>query len=65
LKGFVNMKVEILPGCIACGACVSINSDIFELTDTIHVHEDQITGHEDECLVAAEACPVNVIKVTE
>lgn len=59
------MKVEIIPGCIACGACVSINSDVFELSDTIHVHQDKVAGNEDDCRVAAEACPVNVIKIHE
>ncbi len=59
------MKVEIIPGCIACGACVSINSDVFELSDTIHVHEENIPGNEADCVAAAEACPVNVIKIKE
>lgn len=59
------MKVEIIPGCIACGACVSINSDVFELTDTIHVHQENVTGNEEDCRAAAEACPVDVIKVYE
>ncbi|NLF84206.1 MAG: ferredoxin [Candidatus Gastranaerophilales bacterium] len=59
------MRVEIIPGCIACGACVSINSDVFELTDTIHVHQEYVAGNEDDCRAAAEACPVNVIKVHE
>jgi ferredoxin len=59
------MKVEIVPGCIACGACSSINSDVFELTDTIHVHQDKVFGNEDDCRAAAEACPVNVIKIYE
>ncbi len=59
------MKVEIVPGCIACGACVSINSDVFELTDTIHVHQDMVSGNEEDCKAAADACPVNVIKIVE
>ncbi|HSA06981.1 MAG TPA: ferredoxin [Candidatus Gastranaerophilales bacterium] len=59
------MKVEIIPGCIACGACVAINSDVFELSDTIHVHQDKVYGNEEDCLAAAEACPVNVIKIKE
>lgn len=59
------MRVEIIPGCIACGACVSINSDVFELTDTIHAHNENVPGHEEDCKAAAEACPVNVIKIYE
>ena len=59
------MKVNIIPGCIACGACVSINSDIFELEETIHINQSKIAGHEDDCRAAAEACPVNVIKLID
>ncbi len=59
------MKVEVEPGCIACGACVSINSDVFELLDTVIIHEHKISGNEDDCRVAAEACPVNVIKIKD
>lgn len=59
------MKIEILPGCISCGACEAINSEVFELNDEIHVHEENIVGNEDDCIAAADACPVNVIKVTE
>ena len=63
--GVINMRVEIIPGCIACGACVSINSDVFELTDTAYVHNEHVSGNEEDCKAAAEACPVNVIKVYE
>lgn len=59
------MRVEIIPGCISCGACVSINSDVFELTDTAHVHPENVPGNEEDCRAAAEACPVNVIKIHE
>jgi ferredoxin len=59
------MKVEILPGCIACGTCEGINSEVFVLNELAHVIEENITGNEEDCKLAAEACPVNVIKVTE
>ena len=59
------MRVEIIPGCIACGACVAINSDVFELSDTAHVHPEKIPGNEEDCRVAADACPVDVIKIYE
>lgn len=59
------MNVEIIPGCISCGACVSINSDVFELTDVAHVHQDKVLGNEEDCRAAAEACPVDVIKIYE
>lgn len=59
------MRVEIIPGCISCGACVSINSDIFELNDIAHVNQSKVVGHEEDCRAAADACPVNVIKIIE
>ncbi|MDD3013538.1 MAG: ferredoxin [Candidatus Gastranaerophilales bacterium] len=59
------MKVEILPGCIACGACEAINGEVFIINEIAHVIEENITGNEDDCVTAADACPVNVIKVIE
>lgn len=59
------MLVKIIPGCIACGACVSINPDIFEMDEVAHINQSKIAGHEDDCRAAAEACPVNVIKIIE
>jgi len=57
------MKVEIIPGCISCGICQSINSDVFTLNEIAHVNEDKIVGNEEDCREAAKQCPVNVIKV--
>ena len=59
------MKIEIMPGCIECGACSAINNEIFELTDSLHIHQDKISGCEEDCKAAADACPVNVIKIIE
>lgn len=59
------MKVEILSGCIGCGACEAINSEVFEVLDTVQVNQDAVLGNEEDCLIAAEACPVNVIKIIE
>lgn len=59
------MQVEILPGCISCGACESINGEVFILNTLAHVIDENITGNEDDCRIAAEACPVNVIKIME
>ena len=37
------MKVSILDGCIVCGVCSSINSDVFEFDeDHINVHEESM-----------------------
>jgi len=59
------MKVEILPGCIACGVCQSINSEVFELNNVAHVNEENIESNEDDCWHAADMCPVSVIRVVE
>jgi len=59
------MKVEIIPGCISCGICESINSDVFVLNDTAHVIDENVVGNEDDCRHASEMCPVDVIKITE
>jgi ferredoxin len=67
---FVNkkekiMQVEIIPGCIACGICESINSEVFTVDEVAHVNEKNIMGNEEDCKEAAKQCPVSVIKVTE
>lgn len=59
------MNVEILPGCICCGMCESINSEVFELNFTAHVNEENILGNEDDIYQARDLCPVSVILVTE
>ena len=59
------MKVEIIPGCISCGICESINSDVFTLNEFAHVHEEKVAGNEQDCEEAAAQCPVSVIKIYE
>ncbi len=59
------MNVEILNGCIRCGICESINSEVFELNNIAHVNNDSIEGNEDDCRHAADMCPVCAIKITE
>ncbi|MEI7475417.1 MAG: ferredoxin [bacterium] len=58
------MKIEILQGCIACGACETINAEVFFLNAVAHIQEENIIGNEDDCYTAAELCPVNVIKIS-
>lgn len=60
------MKVEITNDCIACGACCSINSDVFHCDgDIATVDQSSISGNEIDCLEASDACPVNAIKIEE
>lgn len=59
------MNVEILSGCIGCGICESINSEVFEVNNVAQVNDENIDANEDDCRLAADMCPVSVIKVTE
>ncbi len=59
------MKVEIIEGCIFCGACESINSEVFHINDVAHVNQDKVAGNEEDCRNAAAQCPVSVIKIYE
>ena len=59
------MKVQILEGCIACGACESICPDVFTVYDSTEVNTDGIVGREQDCRDAASTCPVDVIQISE
>ncbi len=59
------MHVKIIEGCIACGVCESISPEVFTVLDTSVADNAQVPGREDECREAADACPVNVIKIEE
>lgn len=57
------MKVKVLDGCIACGACESVCDAVFSIEDVAIVNEAAIAGNEDCVKEAADACPVSVIEV--
>ena len=58
------MKVEINEKCILCGACSSINSDVFEMSDEgIYVNQNMANLFPEDCKIAAEACPVEAIEI--
>lgn len=57
------MKVKIEDGCISCGACESICSEVFTVEDVAQVNEAAVNSNEDCVKEAAEACPVGVIVV--
>mgnify|MGYP001810556018 CR=1 FL=1 len=58
------MKVEINDKCIMCGACSSINSDVFEMTDEgIYVNQNMANLFYEDCKTASEACPVDAIEI--
>lgn len=56
-------KVEIIEGCIACGLCVDICPEVFEMDDLATVIEGvNYSDYEEKVKEAAEGCPVEVIK---
>ncbi|MDE6312166.1 MAG: ferredoxin [Lachnospiraceae bacterium] len=62
------MKAEVNQDlCIACGLCISMCPDIFELDDTgkAAVIREPEAGEEDITRDAAISCPVDAIAVTE
>lgn len=60
------MKVEILETCTACGHCSAINSQVFIPSDgTVLVNNDMVDYNQEDCLSAAEICPVGAISIYE
>lgn len=55
------MKVTILEGCSACGACEAISPEVFSVDTIAHVDKSNVKGNEQACIDAALVCPVNVI----
>lgn len=59
-------KVTIIPGCITCGLCESIEPAVFEVTDVARVKKDApIQGCLKTIQKAAAECPVQVIQVAD
>jgi ferredoxin len=60
-------KVWIEDDCTACGLCVDICPEVFDLPDDIAVVKEgaDFSRHEDEIKEAADSCPVEVIKFEE
>lgn len=55
-------KLWIDDNCVACGACVDIGPDIFELTgDIASIKAGAKLDDNDTIIEAAEACPVEAI----
>ena len=62
------MKVEIdREGCIGCGLCTSIASEIFRLGDNglAEAVAQPDLAQEAEAAEAADSCPVNAIRTEE
>ena len=59
-------KVSVDDTCIACGACVEICPDVFELEgDIASVKKEANLSLNDEIIEAADACPVDAIHYEE
>ena len=57
------MKVTISDGCICCGACESICSEVFSIEDTAVVNDAAVAAHESSVKEAADSCPVGAIEI--
>lgn len=59
-------KVWVDDECIACGACVELCPEVFELEgDIAEVKEDADLSLDEEIEEAAEECPVDAIHYEE
>ena len=64
-------KVVIIPGCISCGTCQAICSDVFEVTGSnpakVKENVDSKTLQKNKELIreAVEMCPVSAIQIEE
>lgn len=59
-------KIIIEPGCIGCGLCAYVASEVFELNSVSHVKKTADLERHSECIQQAIAgCPVGVIKMEE
>lgn len=57
-------EVKINSGCIACGTCSAVCSEVFQVNSISQVKQDvQLQDYKDCIQEAADMCPVNVIEV--
>jgi len=60
------MKIIITDKCIGCGACATINGDMFDIEyNRAHVNTLHLNKNENDCFDAVIYCPVNAIKIIE
>ncbi len=62
------MKVRVIPEeCIACGLCVDIAPEVFELNDdcAVAVQEEPSAANVEPAREAAEGCPTAAIEIEE
>lgn len=59
------MNIKISDECVCCGACETINPNIFTVDSIARVNSNKIKGYEQDCIDAALICPVNAIWIDE
>ena len=59
-------NVKIIPGCISCGICEVICSEVFQVTDISHVKPGaDLEVNDEKIREAAQMCPVSAIEIEE
>ncbi|MFC1894553.1 ferredoxin [Candidatus Dependentiae bacterium] len=57
-------KVSITPGCISCGTCQVVCSEVFKINGICSINKDADLGkYKEKIKEAAKVCPVQVIKI--
>ena len=59
------MNVCIMDGCVGCGACEAINSDVFFVDVVAHVNDSSVDGFLHDCIDAALVCRVIAIWIDD
>jgi len=61
------MKVKVTDECVACGKCVEICPEVFDLSDDVAevLVEEVPAEHEDAVREAANECPSEAIIIEE
>lgn len=60
------MRVCITNNYVGCGACASVNPEVFEINNNYAtVNPYKIDGREESCIYAAINCPANAIDLSE
>ncbi|MCD8025006.1 MAG: ferredoxin [Candidatus Gastranaerophilales bacterium] len=59
------MQIIIKDDCVCCGACETINPDIFTVDKKAKVNQKTIDINKQDCIDAALVCPANAIWIDD